>query len=67
MIQCVALEQGQDDIRQAAGQTEKDHGGDQALHFGKVGDDPANAKEFQFFGFSIFHYRVTSSMPLWAS
>ena len=67
MIQCVALEQGQDDIRQAAGQTEKDHGSDEPFHFGKVGDDPADAKEFQFRGFLLCHDWVTSSMPLWAS
>ena len=42
-------------------------GSDELFQFGKVGDDPADAKEFQFLRLFVCHYSVTSSMPLWAS
>ena len=66
MIQCIALELGQDNIRGTSHQAEEDHDEDQLPQGLQKRQDPANSEEFQMFGL-FFHYSATSWEPLWVS
>ena len=67
VIQCIALELRQNDIRGTACKSKEHHDKDQCSHRLQERKDPADPEEFKMFCLLFFHDTVTSREPLWVS